>query len=317
MQTIFESDDLDATQAYLSGAYSAMRLSGTGSRSRARIDSSSVGSVGLARIDFGFDMDYTVEPTGLITIGHLRSGTIPRHVTGGSEYSCGPGDLLVFAAPDQPCAGRHSRLAYDLVSLDPTLLARVAAAAPDHRPVPVRLLGHRPVGPVATRHLQDTLAFLRDHVLAEPELRDAPLIAANAGQLLAAAVLTAFPNTALTDPTATDRCDATPGALRRAVAFIDENAHRDISVADIAAAAHVTIRALQYAFARHHGTTPTGYLRQARLAHAHQHLVDVDPSGPDTVTAIAARWGFAHAGRFAALYRQTYGRTPRQTLRGR
>jgi predicted DNA-binding protein YlxM (UPF0122 family) len=39
--------------------------------------------------------------------------------------------------------------------------------------------------------------------------------------------------------------------VRRAVAFIEEYAHRDISAADIAGAAQVSIRAVQLAFARH------------------------------------------------------------------
>ncbi|WP_156763149.1 AraC family transcriptional regulator, partial [Mycobacterium sp. E787] len=33
------------------------------------------------------------------------------------------------------------------------------------------------------------------------------------------------------------------------------------------------------------------------------------------VTQIAARWGFAHTGRFAVLYRQTYGQSPHATLK--
>ncbi|WP_279637612.1 hypothetical protein [Mycobacterium innocens] len=38
------------------------------------------------------------------------------------------------------------------------------------------------------------------------------------------------------DPTPTDRRDsAQPVPLRRAMAFIDENAHQDIALADIAA----------------------------------------------------------------------------------
>jgi AraC-like DNA-binding protein len=52
-----------------------------------------------------------------------------------------------------------------------------------------------------------------------------------------------------------------------------------------------------------------------RLHHAHQDLLaGVRP--PDTVTAIAARWGFMHTGRFAALYRRTYSHSPNTTLRG-
>jgi AraC-like DNA-binding protein len=53
------------------------------------------------------------------------------------------------------------------------------------------------------------------------------------------------------------------------------------------------------------GTTPTGYLRRLRLDHARQDLIRSDQS-TTTVTEIADRWGFPHAGRFAALYRRTY-----------
>ncbi|WP_234365235.1 helix-turn-helix domain-containing protein [Streptomyces sp. RTd22] len=50
-------------------------------------------------------------------------------------------------------------------------------------------------------------------------------------------------------------------------------------------------------------------LRRA-LAHIDDHA-----DRPVTVTEIAARWGFWHPGRFAALYRESYGRSPHQTLR--
>ena len=48
---------------------------------------------------------------------------------------------------------------------------------------------------------------------------------------------------------------------------------------------------------------------------AHHDLHVGDPSRGDTVAAIAARWGFAHAGRFAIQYRDQYGRSPSTTLR--
>ncbi len=59
--------------------------------------------------------------------------------------------------------------------------------------------------------------------------------------------------------------------------FIDEHAHQDISTADIAAAAHVTIRAVQLAFRRHLDTTPLEYLRRVRLDRAHQELMAGHP----------------------------------------
>src|ERR1700720_1487345 len=39
-----------------------------------------------------------------------------------------------------------------------------------------------------------------------------------------------------------------------------------------------------------------------------------DAEANTTVSEIAQRWGFAHTGRFAVLYRQTYGQSPHATL---
>ncbi|HEX9831724.1 MAG TPA: helix-turn-helix domain-containing protein [Mycobacterium sp.] len=108
---------------------------------------------------------------------------------------------------------------------------------------------------------------------------------------------------------------AQPVLLRRAIAFIHDNAHRDITLSDIAASVNVTPRSVQYTFRRYQGTTPLEYLRCLRLQHAHRELQAADPS-VDTVTAIAGRWGFGHAGRFSSMYKRTFGTSPSQTLRG-
>ncbi|MEV7175425.1 helix-turn-helix transcriptional regulator [Kitasatospora sp. NPDC093679] len=88
-----------------------------------------------------------------------------------------------------------------------------------------------------------------------------------------------------------------------------------MTIADIAEAAGTTPRAVQYAFHRHLDTTPTGYLRRVRLERAHRELVVADPATGTTVKQIAARWGFANPGNFAALHHHAYGATPSHTLR--
>jgi transcriptional regulator GlxA family with amidase domain len=102
--------------------------------------------------------------------------------------------------------------------------------------------------------------------------------------------------------------------VRRTVEFIDAHAAEPLTLADIVAASGTGPRALQEAFRRHRGTTPTGYLRRVRLERAHRELQAADPGQGATVAAVAARWGFAHRGRFAAAYREAYGRAPQQTL---
>jgi transcriptional regulator GlxA family with amidase domain len=142
-----------------------------------------------------------------------------------------------------------------------------------------------------------------------------PLLSSAATRLLAATLLTCFPNTWVSEPHQYDGTDATATTLTRAIAFIDNNADADISIVDIARAAYVTVRAVQLAFRRHLGTTPTAYLRRVRLERAHEQLRAASPTDGTTITQVAARWGFADPSRFTALYRSVYGQLPSHTLR--
>ncbi|MEV4357248.1 AraC family transcriptional regulator [Nonomuraea sp. NPDC004186] len=109
----------------------------------------------------------------------------------------------------------------------------------------------------------------------------------------------------------------TPTALRRAIRYCEDHAGEAICLGDIAAAARVSVRTLQLGFREHLQTTPMAYLRSVRLAHTHADLVRIADTGSQTtVTEVALRWGFTHLGRFAALYRQTYGRLPSSTRQG-
>jgi AraC-like DNA-binding protein len=318
METLlFDSDDLGLTEDFLSRAYASMRIGSSDPRAgRARIRRAAMPSVSVDELDLGFEMSYSVSPLGRICLCLVHEGTIQDHAFDGVKDTFGPGDVVSLAPPELPYSGRIRNARYTIAMLDTDLLAQVAAGAPGHRPGPVRLTGHRPHSPAAARQLGQTVGYVRDHVLTAPGLADQPLVASTAAQHLAAGVLAAFPTTASTDPTATDRNDARPATLRRALAYIDDHAGEPVTVADIAAAAHVTVRALQYAFRRHLDTTPLAHLRRVRLAHAHDDLRAADPLDGTTVTDVAARWGFFHAGRFAGLYRSAYGHPPHRTLAG-
>lgn len=148
----------------------------------------------------------------------------------------------------------------------------------------------------------------------EPALRQ-PLLAAHMTDLLAASLLATFPNTTMRRDRLRGPGSVAPALIRRATAFIDANAARPVTVVDIARAAGVSARALQYAFLRHLEMTPSGYVRRVRLEHAHRELQAADPTQGATVAMIAARWGFPKASHFSALYRQAYGAPPSHTLR--
>ncbi|WP_017540232.1 AraC family transcriptional regulator [Nocardiopsis halophila] len=311
----FESDDLDHTEEFLSKAYTKVKISGSPERPKTQIWRKSVGSTCVDRLVFDYDMHHDARPIGKVCLCTVQSGSIVRRYEGGAEGVFGPGDAFLYAPHDRPYKGVIQRSRFTIVLLDPLVLNRVATALPGHGPTELRLTGDRPVSPGAARHLKRTIAHLRDHVLAEPAVRDAPLIASAASDLLAASVLNTFPNNALTDLGVQEGRDAHPATLRRAVAYIEDHADTDISAAEIAAAARVSLRALQHTFRRHLGSTPVNYLRRVRLAHAHADLVAAVPGSGATVTATAARWGFLHPGRFAAAYRRAYGRPPGETLR--
>ncbi|MFJ9104354.1 helix-turn-helix transcriptional regulator [Streptomyces sp. NPDC102405] len=316
METLtFDSDDLDRTEEFLNHAYARMRIgNGTPDSSRARIHRSAIDSVSVDEVDFDFDMSYAVTPLGRICLCVIHEGTIEDHVYQGVSDSFGPGDVVSFAPPELSYAGRVHAARYNFTMLDTDLLTQVAATADTRRPEPVRLTGHRPLSPAAGARLRATIRYVQDHVLADAAVADEPLVASTAAQHLAAAVLATFPNTSSTDPTGPDRQDAHPAALRRALSYIDDHADRPLTVAQIAEAARLSVRALQYAFRRHLDSTPLAYVRQVRLSHAHDELAAADPEDGATVTDIAARWGFYHPGRFATLYRHSYDRSPRRTL---
>lgn len=126
-------------------------------------------------------------------------------------------------------------------------------------------------------------------------------------------VLSCFPST-FSSAIARDGGGDGAATVRRALAYIDENAHLPITVDDVAEAVHISTRGLQYSFRRSIDTTPTEYLRRVRLDGAHRDLRN--GVAEESVSQIARRWGFGNSSRFNTLYRQTYGRTAKQTLEG-
>jgi AraC-like DNA-binding protein len=309
----FEGDDLGETEEFLVRAYTDIRVRRSGERSSVRIARRWLGEISFDDLEYEYTLGYDAEPLGKNCICRVRSGHIIETTDGDTTDIFSPGELTLYTDPELPFAGEVVAATYDLAMFDPALLSRVAATDSSRRQEAVRLTGRRPVSEDAQRQLSAVIDYFRDNVLDVPEARESPLIISSAAQHLAATVLTTMPNNALLEPTSADRRDSKPVLLRRAIAFIDENAHNDIALADIAAAVYVTPRALQYMFRRHLGTTPMEYVRRVRMDLAHNDLVTNDRS-TTTVSAVARKWGFPHIGRFAARYRKTYGCSPNETL---
>lgn len=101
--------------------------------------------------------------------------------------------------------------------------------------------------------------------------------------------------------------DLTAQAVRRAVDYIEGNLGRRIAIQDIAAAAGLSVRALQIAFKQRVGCSPVHYLIGRRLDRVHSHLQIAEGK---TIRQIASLWGFVHMSDFARRYRERFGSLP-------
>ncbi|WP_292849656.1 AraC family transcriptional regulator [Microbacterium sp.] len=102
--------------------------------------------------------------------------------------------------------------------------------------------------------------------------------------------------------------------VAQAVDLLRSSPDHPWTVTELAAAVSMSPRALQEGFRRALDTTPMSYLRSLRLERVHEELASAEP-GTRSVTEVAARWGFAHLGRFAAAYRAAFAEQPSVTLR--
>jgi hypothetical protein len=266
MRQVVVTADAEATLALLSDMRGVVRIRGRGNRGGMRLEQDRIGPVTLDRTTFGMDLDADVETTEALIFGHVSGGAVGFR-TGTAEHWHGDSSPYVAAQPGQPRTSMIRGGVHDQAVIDPALPGQIADTAPGRTQQPVRFTGYEPTAAQAAEQWRVTYAYVRDTALAGPDLAG-PLVTASAARLLVATALAVFPNNALTDPTATDRHDAHPGTVHRAVSFIDEHAHEDITIADIAAAAFVTIRAVQLAFRRHLDITPMEYLRRVRLDRA-------------------------------------------------
>ena len=103
-----------------------------------------------------------------------------------------------------------------------------------------------------------------------------------------------------------------PAGIRRALAHMRGNLERQLTLAELVLASRVPARTLQRQFRLFLGAAPLVHLRRMRLAAARQALLEAAPGA--SVTAIAARNGLGHAGRFSVDYRACFGESPSDTL---
>jgi AraC-like DNA-binding protein len=313
-RTVFESTDTERTEAFLTTAFgTSMTISGDRRDYRFRLARLGSGPLQITTVEHTPTTDTCAEPMpDHLVVVRMHHG-VRTNVD--LDDHLGPGDLGLHAQPGQPIRIRMESGRYTAVFIPKQAAADAARIRPDDELGPLHFDSLRPTGQAAKRRWLKAIEYVADNLQADPEAMVQPLLTGAAARLLAATLLSAFPNTWTREPRHLDRTDGTPTTLSRAIAFIETSSDIDITVVDIARAARVTVRAVQLAFRRHLDTTPMAYVRRVRLQRVHEQLHAATPGDGATVTTIAARWGFADLSRFASLYRRTYGQPPSNTLR--
>jgi AraC-like DNA-binding protein len=307
--------DPGVAHRWLEASYSGYRPEESNSHRDFRFHSRhvGVGSGSLTRLRYSLSADNNVVLSDVLVVVQPDDGGMKVSL-GRHEDAVLPGAPVLLPA-HQVLSVLWADTVADCVGVQSADVERVAVETTGLEGTALRFTGLRPMSPALGRRWGEAVRGVVDVLVGRPEAGAAPLVASALTQRLVRAVLETFPSTTLVSHRRVPPDYATPAVVRRAIDHIETNAHRAMTLTEIADAAGIGARGLQAAFLRHRDTTPTAWAEQVRMARAHQDLVDTDPRGPDKVPTIAARWGFADHSRFATAYRETYGRPPEETLR--
>ncbi|WP_431899120.1 AraC family transcriptional regulator [Nonomuraea sp. bgisy101] len=313
---IFASTDLDEVRDEVAKVFCPHRLdlAGDDVPLSARFNSVQFGSVRVSYLDYGSDV--RIEPGDLGTFFLFMLPLAGRSLIRG-------GDKEIVSTPSTaalPSPERHLDMRWAagcpqlLVKFERTAMERSLEqmlGEPLDRPIIFDLGVDMAAGWArAWRGMVDLIVREAEH---DDGLAVQPLAVAHLENALITSLLTMQPSNYL-ERLSAPRPPALPKVVRRAMEFIEGHAHLPLTTDDVARAVAVSGRSLQEGFRAHLGLTPMAYLRQVRLTRVHEELAAGDPARA-TVTTVAARWGFLHQGRFAALYRRRFGQSPSETLR--
>jgi AraC-like DNA-binding protein len=291
-------------------------------------------SVGVPREAGHFGLDLRMIQLGPLTVGQLTFDgpvslvaseldsyhiTLPTagHVTAnhvGREVQADPAQAVLFG-PHGSVFTQHSPRSTELDLKIGRVALEAELAGLLGRPVtgPIDLPRQLAVDTGPGRSWRRLVLLLRDELTEPDGLLRKPLIAQQLQQSVLSGLLFASQHRYSEEL----RAPAPPGApraLRRAVDAIHDEPERPFTVTDLAAIAGVSVRSLQEGFRHGLGCAPMAYLQHVRLDRVRAALLEAAP-GQTTVAAVAHRWGFAHLGRFASVYRARFGTCPSDTLR--
>jgi AraC family transcriptional regulator len=218
-----------------------------------------------------------------------------------------PSGASLLANPNQPIqlANNRRRTELLLVRIAPDLLVETAARLRLHR-TGSHLLFRQPLTPLKSDHrLRTTL----ESIAIEMENTDAgwrEVICSHVNQL-AVYLLRAHINVQRSDEIELSRVGMVDRRLRRAIEFMHDNCGRELTLAEIAAAAYLSEFHFARLFKKITGVTPHAYLASLRVERARRLLAETDLP----IIEVGAEVGYNSQSHFTKIFREATGLTPR------
>lgn len=246
----------------------------------------------------------------LLTVRFITQGHVAYlHGRGETVGSPTHATLAGFEGLREVRASPAIRAVSGTVAVETLAAANAALTGRDHPGLPA-------LAPVAEMSLPGMTALFCTVRLIQSRIRDLdrhddlvfPLIQEVMGYQL----LSAWPRREAANSAGTP--DAPSLRLKRAIDYIQANLSHPLTLADVAAAAGLSVRSLQDKFRQETGRTPVQFIIDQRLARAHEDLLAV-AKATWSIAEIARHWGFVHVSDFGQRYRRLYGCTPSQTRR--
>lgn len=234
----------------------------------------------------------------------LAEGHCVRESGGGvTEKDLAAGLVSVLPSETPVRWSWDTRLSFAVMTLEPEYLDKVARETFGLDPAGVRLL-------TVEGQRDPLITGIAGNLMREAMNGDAGsrLFAESLAGMLAVHLLRNYAERS--QPIETDRIFTQPRAVTQAVDFINENYATDLSLSDIAAAAHLSPFHLSRIFKRATGATPHQYLLQVRVNSARSLLTA--GAGDRSLAEVAAAVGFADQSHLTRHFKRMLGVTPKQ-----
>lgn len=160
--------------------------------------------------------------------------------------------------------------------------------------------------------LKFQLDFLMREFARPDGIADNAVALASTTDLLMALILRGVPHN-YADQLELGPASAVPAYVQRAEEFMRTHCAAPIRLPDVAAAAGCSVRTLDTVFQHFRGRTPLAALHAFRLEQVHAELSRGAADAP--IGAVARRYGFTNASRFAIAFRRRFGEAPANVLR--